>query len=280
MALRLRLAVDELVDDFGQLVAEEDGHDGRRGLAATQTPGVVQRTDGTHQQEIVAAYRLGDSRIERQELQVLGRRLAWREQVDARIGLHGPVAVLTASVDPVEGLFVEDDLQVVLLGNLVHDDHQQHVLVDGAGRLTEDRRTLELIGSHFVMPSGKLDAQLVSLGLEIFHERRHARRDGAEIVVGQLLVLGRIVADDRPFAELQVRPGVEQRLVHQEVFLLQTDVHADTPHVAVEKLGYICSSIVQGLQRTQQRYLHIQGLARIGDENRRDQERPIQDEYR
>ena len=272
--------MQDALEHLGKGRAGENGHDGRRGFAAAQTPGVIQRADGAHQQEVVVADRLRDSRIKSQELQVLGRGLARRKQVDARIGLHGPVAVLAAAVDPVEGLFVEDDLQVVLFRNLVHNDHQQHILVNRPGRLTEDRRTLELIGSHLVMTGGKLDAQLVGLGLEILHKGRHARRDGAEIVVGELLVLGRIVADDRPLAKFQVRAGVEQRRIHQEILLLQADVHADAPHVAVEEFRHIGRGVVQGLHRAQQRNLHIEGLARIGNENGRNQEGSVQDEYR
>ena len=98
--------------------------------------------------------------------------------------------MLAAAVDAVKRLLVENHLEMMLLGNFRHENHKEHVLVDRPGEFTEHRSALKLIGSHLIMPCLKLDAELVSLGLEVLHERLHLGRNCPEIVVGELLVFG------------------------------------------------------------------------------------------
>ena len=143
----------DVFDDTVERGAGEHRHDCRRGLAAAQTIGVAQGGYAAHQQEIMVADAFQDAGEEAQEPQVAARGLARREEVGAAVGAKGPVAVLAAAVYTLEGLFMEDDLQVMARGNLLHDDHQQHVLVDGRGGRREDGGALELIGSHFIMTS-------------------------------------------------------------------------------------------------------------------------------
>ena len=65
---------------------------------------------------------------------------------------------------------MEDHLEMMLLSNLLHDDHQHHVLVDRLCRIAVYRRTLELVRCHLVMSCLEHDAELICLGLEILHE--------------------------------------------------------------------------------------------------------------
>lgn len=55
---------------------------------------------------------------EHHEANVGGRGLARREQVVALVGAHGPVVVLAAAVDKLEGLLVHKRAQVVTLCDL------------------------------------------------------------------------------------------------------------------------------------------------------------------
>ena len=70
----------------------------------------------------------------------------------------------------------------------------------------EQWRDLVLSRRHFVVPGLHRHAQPVQLPLGFGHEGEHPRRDGAEIVVFQLLALGRLGAEKRALAGQQVRP--------------------------------------------------------------------------
>ena len=59
------------------------------------------------QQVLIVVHGLDDRAEEEQELGVLARGLAGVEEVDARVGGHGPVVVLAGAVHALEGLFVE-----------------------------------------------------------------------------------------------------------------------------------------------------------------------------
>ena len=85
---------------------------------------------------------------------------------------------------------MENDLQMMLLRHFLHDYHKHHVLVYCPCGITIQRSTLELIGSHLIMTSLEKNSKLICFSLEILHERAHARRNGTEVMVFQLLVLG------------------------------------------------------------------------------------------
>ena len=202
-------------------------------------------------------------REERQELQVLGRGLARGQQIDSGIGTDGPVAMLARAVHPVERLLMEDDLEVMLLRHFLHQDHKHHVLVDRRSGITEHRSTFELVGSHFVMPCLELYAQLVRLGLEVFHECTHLQRNRSEIVVFQLLVLCGCVSYDCPVAQYHVGTGIEQGLIHEEILLLDTEIDPDRLHILIEKVRYGSGRIADGLHRLEVRHFRIKRLSGI-----------------
>ena len=108
--------------------------------------------------------------IERQELKVLHRSLARRKQVDPCVCHYRPVAMFSGTIDPVKRLFMEYSLEMVFLGNFLHDDHKHHVLVDSLCRLTEYRSALKLVRCNLIMPCLKKDAEFICLCLKVFHE--------------------------------------------------------------------------------------------------------------
>ena len=221
--------------------------------------------------------RVQDGRIERQKAEVFLRGCSGGKQVDAGVGLHGPVAVLSAAVDALEGFLVENNLQVVLLGHLLHHNHQQHVLVYSGGDFREHRCALKLVGRHLVVAGLQRDTQFVGLGLKVLHEHRYAGRNGTKVVVRELLVLGRCVTDNGAPAQLEVRAGIVKSLVHQEVFLLQTHVYADMGHFRVEQPGHGRGGTVQCLDGTEIGDFHVQGLSGIRYKNGRDAQGFVQD---
>ena len=171
--------------------------------------------------------------------------------------------MLAAAVDALERLLVEENLEFMLLCNLAHHNHQEHVLVYCSGNLREYGCALELVGRNLVMTCLKRNSKFVGLCLEVLHEGGHAGRNGTEVMVRQLLVLGRCMPDYGTVAKLQVRAGVEKGLVYKEVLLLKADVYGNALYALVKELGYGCSRNIQGLDRAQVGHLHIQCLSGI-----------------
>ena len=84
--MRHVLAVGGLVEQAAQVVAQEDGDDGRRGLKAAQTVVVADGGRGEAQQVGIFVHTLDKGAEHQLELQVLLRLLSRGEQVDAVIG--------------------------------------------------------------------------------------------------------------------------------------------------------------------------------------------------
>ena len=270
----------QLLEHGRNLRAEECRNDGRRRLVGTQTVGVR----GAHDRSLEQAVVFVDGRYgidqEGDELQVLRSALAHTEEVHARIGTQRPVVVLARAVDPLEGLLVQQHPELMAAGDLVHDRHQQLVVVVGQVGLLVDRSQLELIGRHLVMSRLDGNAQFQALVLEILHEGHHTGRYGPEIVILELLVLGRLVPHQRAAGQHQVGAHGPQALVHEEILLLPTQIGEDLLHVLVEVVAHLRGSLVHGGQRAQQRHLVVERLTRIGDEDGGDTERRIDDEGR
>ena len=101
---------------------------------------VGSRSDTGFQQGVV--FINGHQRVDHEcdETQVVFPVLSRREEVDARIGSHRPVAVLTRTVHTHKRLFVEQHAEVVAAGNTFHHRHQQLVMVVGEVAFLVNRR--------------------------------------------------------------------------------------------------------------------------------------------
>ncbi len=132
-------------------------------------------------------------------------------------------------------------------------------------------RHLELAGRHLVVAGLGRDAQAPQLAVEIHHERQDPLADGAEVLVLQLLALGRRGAEQGAAGEHEVRALLGQAAVDQEVLLLGTDVgeHARGRGV-VEPAQDAQRLLAQGLLRPQQRDLVVERLAGVRHERGRD----------
>ena len=122
------------------------------------------------------------------------------EQVDARVGGHRPVVVLARAVDAGERLLVQQRLEAVARRHPLERLHDQHLVIAGDVARLEQRGDLVLARRHLVVPGLDRHAEPVELPLRLGHEREHARRDGAEVVVLELLALGRLGAEERALA--------------------------------------------------------------------------------
>ena len=265
----------------GRHLRPEEGRDDCRGrLVSSQAVCVRGAHDRRLEQAVVLVYGRNGIHQEGDELQVLRSGLARPQQVHARIRPQRPVVVFARTVDPLEGLFVQQHPELVTAGDLVHHGHQQLVVVVGKIGLLVDRRQFELVGRHLVVAGFDGDAQFQALVFEVFHECHHTGRDRTEIVVFQLLVLGRFMPHQRTPGEHQVGTYGPEAFVHEEILLLPAQIRDDPLHVFVEIVAHLGRGLVHRRDRAQQRHLVIERLARIGDEDGRDTERRVDDEGR
>ncbi len=84
----------------------------------------------------------------------------------------------------------------------------------------EERGDLVLARRHLVVPGLDRHAERAELALDLGHERQDARRDRAEVVVLELLALGRLGAEERALAGHQVGALEVELPVDEEVLLL------------------------------------------------------------
>ena len=217
------------VQNLRQLRAEEHGHDGGRRFVRAQPVVVARRGHGNAQQVLIIVNGLNNGAQEQQELRVLTRRFAGFEQVDACVGRDRPVVVLAGAVDARKGLFVQQTDHAVLAGDLLQQLHGQLVVVGGNIGGRENRRKLMLRGGDLIVLGLGQNAELPEFLVQILHERGHARLDGAEIMVVQLLPLRRLRAEERAARVEQVLALIVKRLVDEEIFLLRADRRAHSP---------------------------------------------------
>ena len=135
---------------------------------------------------------------------------------------HAPVEVLAAAVDAGERLLVQQARQAVLRRHPPHHLHRHHLMVGGDVGVLEDRREFVLARRDLVVARLHRHADLVELGLDVVHERQHALRNRAEVLILELLALRRLRAEERPAGVDQVRTREVEAAIDQEVLLLGT----------------------------------------------------------
>ena len=187
----------DLLEDIGELVAEVDRNDGRRRFVRAETVVVARGGDAGAEQRTEFVDCTDDRSREDEELRVLVRRVARIEQVALGGIAQRPVDVFARAVDAGEGLLVQQAGEAVLVGGLFEDRHDELLVVGGeVGRL-EERRDLELSGRDFVVAGLGRDAEFEEFAVDLIHEGHDAIRNEAEVVVLELLTLGRGRAEER-----------------------------------------------------------------------------------
>ncbi len=258
-----RAALGDLLEDVGELLAEEDRDDRGRRLVGPEAVVVRRRRDDRAQQGAVLVDCADHGAAEDQELRVLVGRLARIEQVALRRVADREVDVLARAVDPREGLLVQQAGHPVLLGDALQRDHQELLVIGRDVGVLEDRRDFVLSRCHLVVARLHRDAELEELALGVDHEREHALGDRAEVLVLELLPLGRRRAEESATARDQVGPREEEMAVDQEVLLLGAREREDRRRLLVaEEREHALRLLVQRLLRAQQRRLLVERLAR------------------
>ena len=280
LGLGIVALTDDGVDDALQLGAEEDGDDGRRRFLRAKTVIVAREGDGAAQQLLILVHALDEGGEEKQEHGVLAGRFAGGEQILARVGRERPVDVLTGAVDAGKGLFMQQADEAVALGHLLHRLHDELVLIVGGVGVAVDGSHLVLTGGDLVVLGLGEHAELPQLLVQLLHKGRHARADDAEVVVVQLLTLGRLAAEEGAAAQPQILTLEVQLAVNEEILLLGADLRRDLTDVllAVEKMQQLHRFAANRLVRAQQRGLLVQRRAAVGAEHRRDAKAAVLDE--
>ena len=219
-----RCALLQLDDDVLELRTKEDRHDRRRCLVGAQAMVVAGVRDARSQQVSVDVDATYHREQEREELRVRVRVVAGVEQVLAFVRRDRPVVVFSRAVDAGERLFVDEEHEAVLQGQSTHRAHDDHVVVGAdRGRLV-DGRHLELAGRHLIVARLRGNPQAPQLAVQIHHEREDPLADGTEVLILQLLALGRRGAKESAPGEHQVGTLGRQAAVDEEVLLLGPDV--------------------------------------------------------
>ena len=215
-----------------------------------------------------------DRQQEGEELGVGVRVVARVEQVLPVVRAHRPVVVLARAVDARERLLVDEEHQAVLRGEPPHHAHHEHVVVRADRRRLVDRRHLELAGRDLVVAGLGRDAEPPQLAVEIHHERQDPLADRAEVLVLELLALGRRGTEQGPAGQQQVGAVLGEPAVDEEVLLLGADVREDPLGVGVAEPAQDAQRVLaERLLRAEQRDLVVERLARERDERGRDRQR-------
>ena len=181
--------------------------------------------------------------------------------------------MFAGAVDARERLLVQQARQAVLRRHPLQRLHRHHLMVGGDVGALEDRRDFVLTGRDLVVARLDRHADLVELGFGFGHAREHALRNRAEVLILELLTLGRARAEQRAAGVDQVRAREIEVAVDQEVLLLGPagGGHARRPRPEqLERTGRLRG---KDFHRSQQRRLLVERLAGPADERSRDDER-------
>ena len=214
---------------------------------------------------------------EHEEAQVvLGVRTGLEEVL--AVGRERPVVVLARAVDILEGLLVLQARESVVARQQLHLLHGEQVVVHRRRARLKDWRQFVLARGHLVVLGLRGDAQLPQLVVELLHEFSYGGPDGAEVMLLQLLPLGRRAAKERTTGENEVRTGLVVLLLDKEVLLLGADGGKDALGLATKQGKDALGLHLECVLRAQERGLLVERLARVGDEGRGDAEHLVLDE--
>mmetsp|Transcript_16003 Transcript_16003/g.50297 ORF Transcript_16003/g.50297 Transcript_16003/m.50297 type:complete len:298 (+) Transcript_16003:764-1657(+) len=200
----LNSALREGSEVLGHGVSEVGRHHRGGRLHAAEAE-VVAGGGDRHAHEIAELIdaRHGGGHDDGEDLVVAGarRELPGVEEVHAVRGADGPVVVLAAAVDAVERLLLQERSEAVLGRHLLHDLHDNEVLIHLLDDGAELGRELVLVGRDLAVAGDKRDAELEALLLDLAHGGHggHLAVDGGHVVVAALLPTG-------GFLPITVRP--------------------------------------------------------------------------
>lgn len=181
--------------------------------------------DCAAQQASVLVYGIQGGGAKHQKVQVFLGMEGGLQQILPQVGGHGPISMFPATIYPLEGLLVEEDFEAVSVGNSVEDLHGQEIVVNSNATVLENGGNLKLVWrnlqgnwkhrnpGYLIVASLERDSKLEELQLELSECGGNTRRDGAKVMVLELLVTGRDVSYKRSSSELQVGAHLIHRTI-------------------------------------------------------------------
>ena len=167
----------------------------------------------------------------------------------------------------------------MLLRDALHQLHHQLVVVGGDIGGGVKGRQFVLGGGGLVVLGLGHDAQLPQLLVQLLHVGLHLRLDGAEIVVVQLLALGRLCPEEGAPGVAQVAALPVQLPRDQEILLLRPDGGGDAVGFGIPHGPQKAQRLpVEGVHTAQQGGLFIQRFAGVAAEGGGDVQAVILDE--
>src|SRR3990170_5703063 len=163
---------------------------------------------------------LDDVDEEGQELQVGARVVARRQQNLVMAVRQRPVAVLPATVEPGKRLLPKQDSESMFDRGLLHQIHEQEIVIDSHVGFLKHRGTLVLTRGDLVVTGYNRDPELEGFKLELLHEILHTYWDRPEVVIIHLLPFGRLSTKDGSTGHQQIGSRIDEPLVHEEILLL------------------------------------------------------------
>ena len=207
---------------------------------------------------------------EEQEVEIVVRGVSRVEEIPLGRVSDRPVHVLARAVDAGEGLFVEQADEAMLERGALHDRHHELLVIGGHVCGFEVGRDLELPRRDFVVVGLGGDAELEELVFEGLHEDLDAPGDGPEVVIVELLALGRRCAKEGAPRKEQVGAAVREVRVDQKVLLLGATARVERRDVGfAHQPQDLLGRFVHRSVGTQKRDLLVEGLARPGHEDTR-----------
>ena len=91
--------------------------------------------------------------------------LAWSHKQRTGVGAERPVAVLARTVNALEWLFVEQHAEAVVASHLLHQRHDEHVVIHCQITFFVYWSQLKLVRSHLVVTSLNRNTQFECLNL-------------------------------------------------------------------------------------------------------------------
>ena len=136
-----------------------------------------------------------------------------------------------------------------------------------------------LTGGNLVMLGLGEHAELPQLLVQFLHVSGNTRAERTEIMVVQLLTLGRLRAEQRTPAQAEIHALEEQLAVNEEILLLRADLRDHLVYVlAAEQMQQTHRLAAEGFHRAQQRRFFIERIAAVGAEDRWDAKASVLDE--
>lgn len=251
----------DLLEDLGELFAEEDRDNGGRSFVCAEAVVVSGACDDGAQESGVFADGADDSGAKDEKADIEVWIVAGFEEVSDLGVAEGKVDVFSGAVDASEGFFVCEAGEAMAGGDAFECGECELLVISGDVGVFVDGGDLVLSGGDFVVSGfdGYTEFEEFVFGIE--HKVEDAFADGPEVVVFHLLAFGGFGPKQRASRRKEVRALMIEVVVDQEVFLFSASGGDDHFFGLIAKqFEDALGLLVEGLDGAQQRGFSVEGF--------------------